>query len=189
MSNTIKRPCGVKPTTLNNAYTKNELVKKVVSKSILTEEEAKKTSLKELCDLLGLDTTVHTKQSGDDECKTLKKNQLIEKYASKLMEQGIDAETAKEMAKDNLCDIIFDLQSNIVVPSDFTEKTCKLYDLDQLKRIARKLGIEYQTSDDKEILCKSIRIEYFIKKNIQVIQKLDTLSITKMGLTKIRNFI
>lgn len=165
MSNTIKRPCGVKPTTLNNAYTKNELVKKVVSKSILTEEEAKKTSLKELCDLLGLDTTVHTKQSGDDECKTLKKNQLIEKYASKLMEQGIDAETAKEMAKDNLCDIIFDLQSNIVVPSDFTEKTCKLYDLDQLKRIARKLGIEYQTSDDKEILCKSIRIEYFIKKN------------------------
>lgn len=165
MSTSIKRPCGVKPTILNNAYTKNELIKKVVSRSILTEDEAKKTSIKELCDLLGLDTTVHSKQSTDDECKTLKKNQLIEKYASKLVAQGIDIEMAKEMAKDNLCDIIFDLQSNVVVPEDFTSKTCNLYEMDQLKRIARKLGIEYQSSDTRENICKAIRIEYFIKKN------------------------
>ena len=159
-----ERPCGIKPTSKNNAYTKNELIK-LAEQLGISRELAKSMSIKELCDLAGIDTSIRVKHTPENECKFTPKNKLIEKYMDKLLEQGISQEQAEEMSKDYLCDVIFDLQTNLVVPEDFDEKSCSLYDTDMLKRIARKLGLEYQSSISKEELCRLIRVEYFIKKN------------------------
>uniref|UniRef100_A0A6C0HEJ2 Helicase ATP-binding domain-containing protein n=1 Tax=viral metagenome TaxID=1070528 RepID=A0A6C0HEJ2_9ZZZZ len=159
-----ERPCGIKPTAKNNAYTKNELIK-IAQQLGISYDLAKSMSIKELCDLAGIDTSIRVKHTPENECKFTPKNKLIQKYIDKLTNQGISQEQAEEMSKDYLCDIIFDLQANLVVPEDFDEKSCSLYDTDMLKRIARKLGLEYQSSITKEELCRMIRVEYFIKKN------------------------
>jgi hypothetical protein len=159
-----ERPCGIKPTPSNNAYTKNELIR-LAEQAGINRDISKIMSMKDLCSLLGLENSVAVKNTPENECKYSSTNQLIEKYINKLTSQNISREQAEKMSKDYLCDVIFDLQANLVVPEDFDEKTCDLYDIDMLKRIARKIGIEYQSNVSKQELCKSLQVDYFIKKN------------------------
>ena len=159
-----ERPCGIKPTSSNKAYTRNELTK-LAEEAGFNRNISNVMSIKELCELLGIETSINVKNTPENECKFTPTNKLIEKYIDKLTAQNISIEQAKKMSKDYLCDIIFDLQSNLVVPEDFDEKTCDLYDIDMLKRIARKIGIEYQSNINKEELCKMLRVDYFIKQN------------------------
>jgi superfamily II DNA or RNA helicase len=164
----MSRPCGPNRTSINNAYTKNELVVLAMKKKRLPEKEAKRLTIPQLCNILGIKITKplsYDKSSPEYQCKNNSKSQLVSTYIEKLKSLNIEEEEALEMSKDYLCDVIFDLQADLVVPEDFDKKTCNLYDIAQLKRLARTLGVEYQSSDTKEEICRNISVEYFIKKN------------------------
>lgn len=109
----MSRPCGIKPTMTNKAYTKNELVNMAVSLQILTEEDARKYSLPELCRELGIDVS----SEGAVHCKNLSKKELLEQFRDKLSEYS--DEELQKMTKDDIKDIVFDLKCQLVIPDSF----------------------------------------------------------------------
>ena len=152
----MTRPCGIKPTKKNNAYTKNELVNMAVSLRILDEDVARQYSLPELCKELGIDITTE----GAVHCKNLSKKELIGEFREKLSQYS--DEELQNMTKDDIKDIVFDLKCQLVIPDSFDD--CN-YDIDTLKAFARKLNVYYDSSANKEELCRLLQLYEFIEKN------------------------
>ena len=156
MSKIVEKKCG----PLKNNYKKEDLVKLSVKKNLLTEEEALKKSTRDLCSLLNIQYEDIT----SDNCYLFNKEDIVNNLSDKLQSLNVSPEDSKKLNKDALCDLIFDPLTNFVAPTDFDEKSCRLYDLTQIKKIARKLGVAYTSSASKEQICKDIEVEYWEKK-------------------------
>lgn len=157
--------CGPKPSKKTNAYTKEELIRKAVDNlEILSENEARGKSMKELCTLLNIPYTEPIDVlPGDDYQKCIKyinKSELIETHKDTLLNKGISVEQAKKTNKNKLCDIIYGEQVPFVVPDTFELKDCSKYDDSQLQRIAVRKHIDISRYTTKEELCEAIALHY-----------------------------
>jgi superfamily II DNA or RNA helicase len=163
----MSRPCGPRPNKFNKAYTKDELVDEVVKLNLYSKRDAERLSMKGLCDSLKYDyeepEPLPLTKYGD--CiKYQKKKDLIEIYADLLSEKGFTPDKAKVLKKDKICDIIYGQDTEFVVPEDFTEDKCDLYDMPTLTRIAVRKNIDTTRYTTQPELCRAIHTFYLREK-------------------------
>ena len=167
----VNRLCGPRKTKENNAYTHDELVYLVVKKGIYDQKTASRLNLETLCRSLKIPYT-DQKMVGtikilfDDYPSCLKKNKkdIIEENKEILINRGIPLEIAKGYKKANLCHIIYQEESPFVVPEDFDETKCGLYDIPTLIRIATVLNIDVTRAKYLSDYCRIISLYYKRKK-------------------------
>ncbi len=161
------RVCGPRPNRHNNAYTKEELVNQIVHYDLMSKEDAERASMKQLCEELGIDYTdpSQVEMSKYSEClKTYKKKDIVENYKEYFEAKGFSQQQVKLMKKEKLCDIIYGEDSEFVVPEDFDEENCSLYDMGTLTRIAVRKHIDTTRYKTQGELCRAIHITYLREK-------------------------
>ncbi len=158
------RVCGPKPTKQNNAYTKDELIQKAVDFELLSLKDARKKSMKELCETLNISYTdpLRTLPGNNyEKCiKYVSKKDLLEQYKDVLNQKGISYDQAKNLKKNKLCDIIYTEEVPFEVPLTFDRSDCDKYDLPSLERIAIRKNIDITTIKTKNELCDRISLHY-----------------------------
>lgn len=167
MLSSEKRVCGPRPNRHNNAFTKEELVNQIVHFDLMSKEEAERSSMKQLCEELGIDYTdpSQTEMSKYSEClKTYKKKDIVENYKEYFQSKGLSDQQVKLMKKEKLCDIIYGEDSEFIVPEDFEEKNCSLYDMGTLTRIAVRKHIDTTRYKTQSELCRAIHVTYLREK-------------------------
>jgi SNF2 family DNA or RNA helicase len=97
--------------------------------------------------------------------KVYKKKDIIENYKEYFAEKGFTEQHVKLMKKEKLCDIIYGEDSEFVVPEDFEEKNCGLYDMGTLTRIAVRKHIDTTRYKTQEELCRAIHVTYVREKS------------------------
>jgi superfamily II DNA or RNA helicase len=157
------RPCGPRPNKVNNAYSKDELVKIMVD--IYPKEEAEKMPIERLCRELNINYTnpreVQITKYG--ECiKSMSKKSLLEDHKEFL--EGYPFEKALLLKKERLCDIIYERDDMFVLPEDFDEKNCTLYNMPTLTRIAVRRHIDTTRHKTQKDLCRAIQKSYLREK-------------------------
>ena len=163
----LKRPCGPRPNKHNNAYTKEELVEQIVKFDIMPKEQAERASMRVLCDRLNIEYIDPSglEMSKYTEClKTFKKKDIVENYKEYFTAKGFTDPQIKLMKKEKLCDIIYGEDSEFVVPEDFNEENCGLYDMGTLTRIAVRKHIDTTRYKTQQELCRAIHITYLREK-------------------------
>ena len=161
------RPCGPRPNKHNNAYTKEELVNQIVQYDLMPKEDAERATMKVLCEELNIDYTDPSgvEMSKYSEClKTYKKKDIVESYKEYFEEKGFTTEQIRLMKKEKLCDIIYAEDSEFVVPEDFDEVNCGLYDMGSLTRIAVRRHIDTTRYKTQGELCRAIHVSYLREK-------------------------
>lgn len=167
MLSTQNRVCGPRPNKHNNAFTKEELVKQIVHFDLMSREEAERASMKTLCEELNIEYTDPSQQemSKYSEClKTYKKRDILENYKEYFEAKGFTDQQVKLMKKEKLCDIIYGEDSDFVIPEDFKEENCSLYDMGTLTRIAVRKHIDTTRYKTQPELCRAIHITYLREK-------------------------
>ncbi len=163
----MNRPCGPRPNKVNNAYSKDELVKMMTDIELYPREEAEKMSIERLCRELNINYTnpseVQATKYG--ECiKSMSKKSLLEDHKDFLQEKGYPPEKALLLKKERLCDIIYERDDMFVLPEDFDEKNCALYDMPTLTRIAVRRHIDTTRHKTQKELCRAIQKSYLREK-------------------------
>ena len=161
------RPCGPRPNKVNNAYSKDELVKMMVDMELYPRDEAEKMPIERLCKELNINYTnpndVQMTKYG--ECiKSMSKKSLLEDHKDFLQQQGYPPEKALLLKKERLCDIIYERDDMFVLPEDFDEKNCTLYDMPTLTRIAVRRHIDTTRHKTQKDLCRAIQKSYLREK-------------------------
>ena len=161
------RPCGPRPNKVNNAYSKDELVKIMVDIDLYPKEEAEKMPIERLCRELNINYTnpreVQSTKYG--ECiKSMSKKSLLEDHKEFLEQQGYPFEKALLLKKERLCDIIYERDDMFVLPEDFDEKNCTLYNMPTLTRIAVRRHIDTTRHKTQKDLCRAIQKSYLREK-------------------------
>ena len=167
MLSSEKRVCGPRPNKHNNAFTKEELVNQIVHYDLMSREEAERASMKTLCEELNIEYTdpSQVEMSKYSEClKTYKKRDILENYKEYFQAKGFTDQQVKLMKKEKLCDIIYGEDSEFVVPEDFEEKNCSLYDMGTLTRIAVRKHIDTTRYKTQPELCRAIHVTYLREK-------------------------
>uniref|UniRef100_A0A6C0DKE7 Helicase ATP-binding domain-containing protein n=1 Tax=viral metagenome TaxID=1070528 RepID=A0A6C0DKE7_9ZZZZ len=167
MSSKGKRPCGPRPNKVNNAYSKDELIKIMVDMDLYPKEEAEKMSVERLCKELNINyidpKEIQSTKYG--ECiKNMSKSSLLETHKEFLEQQGFPPEKAVSLKKEKLCDIIYEKDDMFVLPEDFDEKNCTLYDMPTLTRIAVRRHIDTTRHKTQKELCRAIQKSYLREK-------------------------
>ena len=161
--------CGPKKSKNVDAYTRNELIKMILDKKLATLEEIKSFQLQDLCEKLNLPYVEHgkvVKENTYGDCLKKKKSDLIDEHINYLrVNKGLTFNELNKMTKEELCDVIYRDKSPFVVPSDFKEENCGLYDVATLKRIAVNLKINISKLSTQEQLCREIYLHYLRKNN------------------------
>jgi superfamily II DNA or RNA helicase len=159
----MNRPCGPKPNKYNNAYSKEELVDIAVNDYGFEKHKAEKLDMQMLCEALNIAYVNPSiaEMSKYHEClKYQKKKDIIENNLAFFKEKGYTEEQINFTKKEKLCDILFSEDSEFVVPEDFDEKNCHLYDMPTLTRIAVRKHIDTTRYTTQPELCRAIQITY-----------------------------
>ena len=159
----MNRPCGPKPNKHNNAYSKEELVNIAVDEYGFEKHKAEKLDMQSLCEALNIPYVNPSiaEMSKYHEClKFQKKKDIISNNLEFFKEKGYTEEQINFTKKEKLCDILFSEDSEFVVPEDFDEKNCHLYDMPTLTRIAVRKHIDTTRYTTQAELCRAIQISY-----------------------------
>jgi SNF2 family DNA or RNA helicase len=120
----IDKPCGPRKTKNRNAYTKDELVKEIVEKRLLTKTRALKKRIDELCFILGKTGPLIIPENKTKECGPRKSKihpfvytveELKDLAISRMEELGISKSQINKMNKTELCKILFENNNNSVI--------------------------------------------------------------------------
>jgi len=161
------KPCGPRPNKVNNAYSKDELVQMMVDIDMYPRIEAEKMSIPRLCKELNIDyvNPDEIQMTKYGECLKLKsKKSLLEDHKEFLQEKGYPPEKALLLKKERLCDLIYEKDDMFVLPEDFDEGNCALYDMTTLTRIAVRRHIDTTRYTTQKELCRAIQISYLREK-------------------------
>ncbi len=165
------RLCGPKKTKENNAYSHNELVYLAVKNGLFDLKTASRLTMETLCKALKVPYTspklAGTKRVIFDDfggCLKMKKDEIIKANLTLLLNKGFTLEMAKKTKKEELCNIIYQEESPFVVPEDFDESKCSLYDIPTLIRIATILKIDITRAKYFNDYCRIISLYYKRKK-------------------------